>query len=106
MVEWSVKVPSDIQMVMVRITAIAGNFSDGEEVMIPVLTNRMLVTETLPLPINGKQTRKFEFKKLLELNTQSDKTPGNLNKSGSSSSGSNATTLIPQRLTLEFTSNR
>ncbi len=92
-VEWKVKVPAEIQMVMVRIVAKAGNYSDGEEVMLPVLTNRMMVTETLPLPINGKQTKKFEFKKLLELNTSTGST------------NNTSITLIPQRLTLEFTSN-
>ena len=96
MVEWKVKVPADVQMVMVRITAKAGSYSDGEEVMLPVLINRMLVTETLPLPINGNQTKKFEFKKLLELNASTTQ-----NKSSNNPSS----TLTPHRLTLEFTSN-
>ena len=51
---------------------------------IPVVTNRMLVTESLPLPIRGNQSKDFKFEKLLN------------NKS---------TTLRHQRFTLEFTSN-
>ncbi|QEC69671.1 alpha-2-macroglobulin [Panacibacter ginsenosidivorans] len=39
--------------------------SDGEENTIPVLTNRMLVTETLPLYMPGEGSKEFKFKKLL-----------------------------------------
>lgn len=85
-VEWKIRIPAAIDAVMVRITAMAGNHSDGEEVMLPVLTNRMLVTETLPLPINGNETKNFSFGKLL---SQAD----------------GSTTLRNHRLTLEFTSN-
>ncbi len=38
--------------------------SDGEENTLPVLPNRLLVTESLPLPIVGPATREFELKKL------------------------------------------
>ncbi|MBW6491610.1 MAG: hypothetical protein K0B15_10520 [Lentimicrobium sp.] len=85
-VEWTINIPAAIDAVMVRITATAGNHSDGEEIMLPVLTNRMLVTETLPLPINGNETKDFRFSKLL---SQAD----------------GSTTLRNHRLTLEFTSN-
>ncbi len=37
---------------------------DGEENTLPVLPNRLLVTESLPLPIVGPATREFELKKL------------------------------------------
>ncbi len=40
--------------------------SDGEEGYLPVLSSRILVTESLPLPIRGPATRKFEFTKLLK----------------------------------------
>ncbi|GAB3583284.1 alpha-2-macroglobulin family protein [Hymenobacter daeguensis] len=39
-------------------------FSDGEENTLPVLPNRLLLTESLPLPIVGPGTREFELKKL------------------------------------------
>jgi len=39
-------------------------FSDGEENTLPVLPNRLLVTEALPLSIIGPGTRAFELKKL------------------------------------------
>ncbi len=39
--------------------------SDGEEDALPVLTNRMLVTETLPLNMRKAGTKNFKFDKLL-----------------------------------------
>jgi uncharacterized protein YfaS (alpha-2-macroglobulin family) len=82
--EWPIEIPEGVQAITYRIAAKAENFSDGEEMIIPVVTNRMLVTETLPLPIRGKQTKTFKFEKLVN-NTSS--------------------TLRNQRYTLEFTSN-
>ncbi len=82
---WKLRIPEGVQAVTYRIIAKTDNFSDGEENTLPVLTNRMLVTESLPLPIRGKQTKTFTLKKLLD--------------SGKSK------TLRNERLTLEFTSN-
>ena len=39
-------------------------FSDGEESTLPVLPNRILITESLPLPIVGPGSRTFELSKL------------------------------------------
>jgi uncharacterized protein YfaS (alpha-2-macroglobulin family) len=44
-----------------RIVAKAGANSDGEEAALPVLTNRMLVTETMTLPMRGYGTNNFKF---------------------------------------------
>ncbi len=88
-VEWDVKIPKDIEAVIVRITAQTGNHSDGEEYILQVLSNRILVTETLPLPVNGNETRQFELKRLSEI------------KPGSSEDSS----IEPKSLTLEFTGN-
>jgi len=82
--EWNIEIPEGIQAITYRIVAKAGDFSDGEEMVLPVVTNRMLITETLPLPIRGKQTKEFKFEKLLN---------------------NRSTTLKSQRYTLEFTSN-
>ncbi|SHI63983.1 MG2 domain-containing protein [Hymenobacter daecheongensis DSM 21074] len=38
---------------------------DGEENTLPVLPNRMLITESLPLPIVGPATREFALEKLV-----------------------------------------
>lgn len=84
-VSWKITVPSGLEAVRYTITATAGAHSDGEEMTLPVLLNSMLVTESLPLPINGISTKNFKFEKLLQ--------------SGKSN------TLRHHRLTLEFTSN-
>ncbi len=61
-------------------------FSDGEEMAFPVLTNRMLVTESMPINMRGSTTTKnFKFTKLLN--------------------SSNSTTLSNHALTVEYTSN-
>lgn len=88
----AVKFPIDIPVnfnsaMMYRIRAVAkdGSFSDGEEAAIPVLTNRTLVTETMPLNMRNTASKTFKFDKLL--------TSGN--------SGS----LTNYALTVEYTSN-
>lgn len=68
-----------------RIVAKSGSYSDGEENAMPVLTNRMLVTETMPLPMRGNGTKNFTFEKLLN--------------------SGNSQTLQHYALTLEYTSN-
>lgn len=82
--EWSVTVPPDVGVVAVRVTARAGTFADGEEKPLPVLTDRVLITESLPLPISGAGTKTFTLAKLKD-NT--------------------STTLRNRSLKLEFTPN-
>ncbi len=60
-VEWKVSVPMSIGTVSVRIVAVGGGHSDGEEKVLPILTNRMMVTETMPLPVRRAGTTKFSF---------------------------------------------
>ncbi len=70
-----------------RIKAIStdGSFSDGEEAALPVLSNRMLVTESMPLNMRNTDRKIFKFEKLLNSGT----------------SGS----LTNHALTVEYTSN-
>ncbi len=65
-VNWTIKVPKNVQAVTYRIVAKAGDFSDGEESILPILTNRMLVTETLPISIKENQTKEYRFDKLID----------------------------------------
>ena len=66
MVKFSIEIPYNFNNAVVyRIVAKAGNVSDGEEAAIPVVTNRMLVTETMPLPMRGDGTKDFNFEKLI-----------------------------------------
>ncbi|MCG9911342.1 MAG: MG2 domain-containing protein [Flavobacteriales bacterium] len=63
-VEWKMKIPEDAGLIRYTVKAQSGEFSDGEENVIPVLTNRVLVTESVPLWVNGQETRKFTLDKL------------------------------------------
>lgn len=83
-VSWQLTIPKNIQAVTYKILAQSGNYSDGEQNVLPVLTNRMLVTETLPMWINSNETKTFTLDKL-----KSTTSP----------------TLKHHKLTLEITSN-
>jgi uncharacterized protein YfaS (alpha-2-macroglobulin family) len=70
LVNFQIEIPANFNNAVVyRIVAKAGNVSDGEEAAIPVVTNRMLVTETMPLPMRGDGTKDFKFEKLLHSDT-------------------------------------
>jgi len=84
LVEWNILIPENYSAITYKVVAKSGNHTDGEEMAIPVLTNRMLVTESMPLPIRGNQSKSFKFNKLLN---------------------NNSSTLKQHKLTLEFTSN-
>lgn len=85
-VKFPIQVPYQFNDALIwRITARASNWSDAEESVLPVLTNKVLVTETLPLPMQGSGSKSFQFEKLL-----------NSNQSES---------LLNQSLTIAFTSN-
>ncbi|MGB5980503.1 MAG: alpha-2-macroglobulin family protein [Nonlabens sp.] len=43
---WKVKIPSNIPAITYKIVAVAGNFQDGEEDVIPVLSNQILLSNT------------------------------------------------------------
>ncbi|MDO5509514.1 MAG: alpha-2-macroglobulin family protein [Weeksellaceae bacterium] len=82
-VSWNVKIPFKHQVVVYRVVAQAGDYTDGEENTLPILTNRTMVTETMPIHIREGQNKVFNFQKL---QTQSD-------------------TRQDFKLTLEFTAN-
>ena len=63
---WQVRMPDQLGTLTYKAVGSTGRLSDGEEGLLPVLSQRILVTESLPLPMRGKQVRQFEFKKLLE----------------------------------------
>jgi len=65
-VTFSIEIPYQFNKALLwRIVARAGNISDGEENVLPVLSNRMLVTETLPLIMREAGTKEFKFEKLV-----------------------------------------
>lgn len=90
-VRFRVIAPYNLGAVTCRIEARnmeAPAFADGEEHTLPVLTNRILITESLPLHISGKGSKTFTFDRLKK-----------------SFAAGASTTLTTQSLTLEFTPN-
>ena len=83
-VSWQLKIPEGLQTVQYRIIAKAGDFGDGEQNILPVLTNRTLVTESMPMWVRSSQTKTFNLDKLKNVSS---------------------TTLKHHKLTLEMTSN-
>lgn len=63
---WRISVPDEMGFLTYKAVGATSELSDGEEGFLPVLSRRVLVTESLPLPIRGKTTKQFEFDKLLE----------------------------------------
>ena len=68
----------------VRIIADGGTFSDGEQHLLPVLSNKEYITETLAMPVRGEETRTFSLDSLFNRNSR---------------------TATDRRLTVEFTGN-
>jgi uncharacterized protein YfaS (alpha-2-macroglobulin family) len=61
---WKIKVPDDMGFLSYKAVASTDKLSDGEEGYLPVLSKRVLVIESLPLPIRGPATKDFEFARL------------------------------------------
>ena len=68
----------------VRMIADGGTFSDGEQHLLPVLSDKEYITETLAMPIRGEETRTFSLDSLFNNNSR---------------------TTTDRRLTVEFTGN-
>lgn len=86
LVSWRFKVPdaAEVPLIEHTVVAAAGKLADAERDVAPVLTNRMLVTESLPLWVRGNERRSFVLKSLQTNESE---------------------TLKNHRFTLEFTSN-
>ena len=85
-VTWRITVPqSRYEPVLVAISARSASFTDGEQIALPVITNRMLVTETLPLWMNGNGEKTFKWDALL--------------------ASGNKPTLAQHAVTVEYTTN-
>lgn len=64
-VSWKLHIPeSGLDLIAYRIKASSEYFTDSEEKAIPVLNNRVLVTEALPITIEEKGNYTFELEKL------------------------------------------
>ncbi|WP_158542148.1 alpha-2-macroglobulin family protein [Pedobacter chinensis] len=83
--KWTLIIPSGIGAITYKLIAQSENYSDGEEMTIPVLPNSMLVTESMPMNVRGGMSKTFTMDRLLD--------------------SGNSKTLRNQSVTFEFTSN-
>lgn len=67
-----------------RMIADSGTFSDGEQQLLPVLSNKEHLVETLPMPVRGEETRTFSLDSLFNHHSK---------------------TATDRKLTVEFTGN-
>lgn len=84
LVSWKIYIPEGMQGIQYKILAKAGNFSDGEENILPVLSNSMLVTESIPIWVRENSKKEYSFENL---------------------KNNTSTTLRNHQFVLEYTSN-
>ncbi|MFN3754584.1 MG2 domain-containing protein [Flavobacterium sp.] len=58
-VSLKITVPQGLQGLQYKVIAKAGNYSDGEESILPVLTNNILVTETIPVWVRENSKKEY-----------------------------------------------
>lgn len=83
-VDFAFEVSDRYDLLGIRIVADGGAFSDGEQHVLPVLSNKTHVTETLAMPVRGNETRSFSLDSLFNHDSR---------------------TATDRRLTVEFTGN-
>ena len=81
---WKINIPEGLDFLTFKAVAASARASDGEEGYLPILSRRILVTESIPISVRGPAAKTFSFDKLI-------------------SSGS-STTLKNQALTVQMTS--
>jgi uncharacterized protein YfaS (alpha-2-macroglobulin family) len=68
LVEWDLTIPQGLEAIVLRVKAQSGTFSDGEEHIVPVLPNRVMVSESVPFQISKKGKYTFHLPALEKLN--------------------------------------
>jgi uncharacterized protein YfaS (alpha-2-macroglobulin family) len=64
-VAWSIKVPQNApDLINYTVSAVSGNYTDGEASILPVLSNRILVTESMSMYLKGNEKKTYEFTSL------------------------------------------
>ena len=85
-IKFPVEIPFNFNSALTyRVVAVANTFSDGEENTIPILSNRILVTESIPINVRNSNSKTVQFTKLLN--------------------SANSTSISHHAITLEYTSN-
>ncbi|MHB1922395.1 MAG: alpha-2-macroglobulin family protein, partial [Chitinophagaceae bacterium] len=72
-ISFPIRVPENFKgLLEYKVVARAGDYSDGEENILPILSKQVLVRATFPLTMNGDSVRQFRWPSLLA----SARTPG------------------------------
>ncbi|MRI63193.1 hypothetical protein EDM00_04175 [Ornithobacterium rhinotracheale] len=58
-VTWKIEIPNNLDVVLYRVFAKGKKHQDGVENMLPILSNQVLVTETMPVYVNKGQSKRF-----------------------------------------------
>lgn len=69
--EWQVKVPEKTEALLVRVAALSSSFADAEQKLLPVLSNKVVLTQTQPLVVRGGKTKDYVFDNLKKNNSKS-----------------------------------
>jgi len=83
-VSWRIRIPEGLNAMQFKVMAKAGDIADGETKIIPVLSNRVLITESQPLWVQPGNTKEIRLDGLSANSSQS---------------------LNNYRFTIEYTSN-
>ena len=59
-VRWKVKGQYDLSLLAFRFTAYAGQFSDAEQHLLPVLSSEIFMTQTLPITVKAETEKTFD----------------------------------------------
>ena len=59
-VHWKVKGQYDLSLLAFRFTAYAGQFSDAEQHLLPVLSSEIFMTQTLPITVKAETEKTFD----------------------------------------------
>lgn len=65
-VAFSFVVPEGYELLACRMIAEGDNFSDGEQQLLPVLSNKVHLTESVSMPIRGNETVSYSLDKLFD----------------------------------------
>lgn len=63
-VSWTISIPEGVQGLQYKIVAKSGNFSDGEENILPIMSNKVLLTESIPIWVKGNSKKEYVFDNL------------------------------------------
>ena len=69
-VRWKVGAKYDLNLIALRFTAYAGQFSDAEQHLLPVLSSEIFLTQTLPITVKAETEQTFDFDAIANPNSR------------------------------------